>query len=993
MKSFLVSIALLCFNLLPMVGQTGRYWIGSGAPYAIGKFDSSTRISPFPFDLFPKMNSDGVSNSAICSNNGDLLFISSAFRVFDHNGSVLKNSKNNYIHPNGLCLQSDENSWEILQNYYLDSTNGKGKSYKLNQEILSRFCSLGSCYDSMKYLPFGMYSSRIVRDSNNICYLSEKMKHLNKYALPTRTDFLDIKRIEDYSYMITGSSPPVPESEYMNRKLVLYNFLYKNYELSTLDSFVLNSFDFLPDSMKKIAAITGHKFYDFGAFLNRNRNKLFVKLYILFPDNIPIAKNYNKELLIEFSLDPLSGKFTSTPKFIFEQSDIGVQYGMPNKLYRTFQVTDYSRNMNAFSPDDSVFYSLYQEKNIVNGVTKKIETKVLAWKYIVDPIGNAKSIYSAVDYDVDIPGKSLHLPNINPFGGVSFSYLDRATNRTVYLHFKDANNPFSATQIKQNIPFNSNSIEEIQSPNLHYYEYLMVSKSIKYRDCGAYLSIKNHSDTSNGLSNFKWYVSKNNEQTEWDTFYGFTLPELFTEKSGKFLFKLHGLSTKGSGYSELYIDTLIVKIPKKPVSSFYAKDTIVCRYRGVDFINQSHSTDTIFNSYLWHFGDGNVSTLKEPNHIYSSPGIYTVSLFYKNGYCDSTLVKNQYIKIVEAPKPGFAFDTKQGCAPLKINFIDTVTLNIKHKEYFFSDSSIWKSINLKNPSFNYTFVKPGVYKVLQSLEGYSGCITRLDSVYINVSKGLTKFDTIHVNNSTVKNQTAFVEWRQNPAAVKYSILKNGILYKQTTDTFFNENEEYIKDANYSIFGIDSCGNSSSIGRIGKPIYLSGSVLGNNESAFLTFSPYLKWIGTDITYKLQIFKNNIWIDLVSQKTTVPINDVDFIKQSKLQVCYRVVANESSQANTYSYSNVLCLPYTPTIFIPNVFSPNGDGINDVFEPIVFGIIEYRITVINQWGEIVFKGDANQAWDGKEVYPGVYTVLIQSKSSTNKIYNNSITLTVLK
>ena len=105
-------------------------------------------------------------------------------------------------------------------------TNGKGKSYKLNQEILSRFCSLGSCYDSMKYLPFGIYSSRIVRDSNNICYLSEKMKHLNKYALPTRTDFLDIKRIEDYSYMITGSSPPVPESEYMNRKLVLYNFLY-----------------------------------------------------------------------------------------------------------------------------------------------------------------------------------------------------------------------------------------------------------------------------------------------------------------------------------------------------------------------------------------------------------------------------------------------------------------------------------------------------------------------------------------------------------------------------------------------------------------------------------------------------------------------------------------------------------------------------------------------------------------------------------------------
>jgi len=54
----------------------------------------------------------------------------------------------------------------------------------------------------------------------------------------------------------------------------------------------------------------------------------------------------------------------------------------------------------------------------------------------------------------------------------------------------------------------------------------------------------------------------------------------------------------------------------------------------------------------------------------------------------------------------------------------------------------------------------------------------------------------------------------------------------------------------------------------------------------------------------------------------------------------------------------------ISIPNTFTPNSDGINDIFSP-VFGcsVNKYRIYIFNRWGDIVFNSkDLNVYWDGK-------------------------------
>ncbi len=55
----------------------------------------------------------------------------------------------------------------------------------------------------------------------------------------------------------------------------------------------------------------------------------------------------------------------------------------------------------------------------------------------------------------------------------------------------------------------------------------------------------------------------------------------------------------------------------------------------------------------------------------------------------------------------------------------------------------------------------------------------------------------------------------------------------------------------------------------------------------------------------------------------------------------------------------------LFVPNAFTPNGDGLNDIFRPLLFGnITRYRFAVYNRWGEKVFETQTSgQGWDGKQ------------------------------
>jgi gliding motility-associated-like protein len=52
----------------------------------------------------------------------------------------------------------------------------------------------------------------------------------------------------------------------------------------------------------------------------------------------------------------------------------------------------------------------------------------------------------------------------------------------------------------------------------------------------------------------------------------------------------------------------------------------------------------------------------------------------------------------------------------------------------------------------------------------------------------------------------------------------------------------------------------------------------------------------------------------------------------------------------------------IYVPNAFTPNGDGLNDTFQPKGFGIVKYEMQIFDRWGEKIFEtNDFEKGWDG--------------------------------
>lgn len=88
----------------------------------------------------------------------------------------------------------------------------------------------------------------------------------------------------------------------------------------------------------------------------------------------------------------------------------------------------------------------------------------------------------------------------------------------------------------------------------------------------------------------------------------------------------------------------------------------------------------------------------------------------------------------------------------------------------------------------------------------------------------------------------------------------------------------------------------------------------------------------------------------------------------------------------------------VYAPNAFTPNGDGLNDVFEIKGLGIKQYLLQVYSRWGEMIYEStNLENQWDGKFngefVEPGTYAYTIKYKSMLDKDYTKEGTVTVMK
>ncbi len=241
------------------------------------------------------------------------------------------------------------------------------------------------------------------------------------------------------------------------------------------------------------------------------------------------------------------------------------------------------------------------------------------------------------------------------------------------------------------------------------------------------------------------------------------------------------------------------------------------------------------------------------------------------------------------------------------------------------------------------------------------------------------------------NEQVLVEWNNPPVEGAASFILernegNGFVPVITTpasrpEVKFTDTqvEVGLKSYTYRAFVEDSCGDRTPLGRVGKTIHLQGEQTGG--SAILAWTSYEGWEQGVHHYQIDLF------DEQTQSYT-KIGDIPGFEnnfedredhiQNDLN-CYRITAFEEGGNATFSLSNETCLTPKPRVFGANAFSPNGDGINDVFLVSGTYLDQFEMRIYNRWGEKIYTSNQpDQGWDGRvdngvSAQEGVYMYVV--------------------
>lgn len=201
---------------------------------------------------------------------------------------------------------------------------------------------------------------------------------------------------------------------------------------------------------------------------------------------------------------------------------------------------------------------------------------------------------------------------------------------------------------------------------------------------------------------------------------------------------------------------------------------------------------------------------------------------------------------------------------------------------------------------------------------------------------------------------------------------------------------------YRAVAINLCGDSL-FSNSNTDVLLKGAKTGP-FSMQLNFTNYMGWTTGVARYELYRLLENKSGYTLYKTYSGPSSDIFDNGKDHYGQYYRVKAIENGGQNRESWSNDIRVFFEPVIYIPNAFSPDGNGINDKFLPSSGGLKTYKFTIYSRWGEKIFSTTNSElGWDGqylgKPCPAGVYVFYCEYTDFRDKVYNTKGTLHLLR
>ncbi len=488
-----------------------------------------------------------------------------------------------------------------------------------------------------------------------------------------------------------------------------------------------------------------------------------------------------------------------------------------------------------------------------------------------------------------------------------------------------------------------------------------------------------------------------------------------------------------------------IVVHSKPNPAFTTNDTAQCvndnlfRFTNTSTINKGAIT------YDWNFGNNTTDTATSPVLIYTLDTIYTVRLLTTSNFncVDST---TQQMLVFPQPQAGFTVnDTAQCINTNTFTFANSTTIKYGTLTYVWDFGNTATSTDI---SPNYIYPIQGTYPVTLVAKSDNDCFDTATSISILYPKPNPNFtindsdqclktqNFIFTNTSTIDSGTFTNRWQ----------FSDGVVYTDSTNVAKTFNNPISYTAQLVLTSNQDCKDSITKAIIVYPhpnpnflglklIYCSDDPLlpllpivpgGVFEGKNMQNDTFVPIISGDDTVKYTVSTNGCFSDTtkftrvfglpnlgIGPDTTLCRQefikfDISFPNSTYLWSTgstlpfIRITAPGTYIANLFNICDTLSSTvvvayknYDCNFFFPNAFTPNGDGLNDVFLPFFESdVIGMELTILNRWGGIIFKStDLTKGWNGRykgePVQDGVYMwhINLVINESGDNLYRHAV------